>query len=652
MSTEIQDEIMKIHSLGMLNALLADKTTKENILWATDAYQDKGAEYQRNKEIKPELITGTNAKVIKNRAEKELDQCSERIRKHAEVFTPLWICRQMIHYADQAWFGKTDALFQEGQMKKPVLFSTEKSWKQYVDSRRLEITCGEAPYLVNRYDALTGKGISIEKRKGILDRKLRVVNEHAADEEEWLTWALRAFQSTYGYEFQGDNLLISRVNLLMTFEEYLYERWKRKPTKREYRIIIKTIAWNIWQMDGLTGTIPYCKAQEEFHQMSLFEWYESSEYHEQVKRQPHCRIYDWRRDNSLEYLNMNKGGRNMRFDFVIGNPPYQEEQEGDNKTFAPPVYHKFLENSYKIADAVEMIHPARFLFNAGNTPKEWNKQMLNDPNLKVLWFEQNSGKVFANTDIKGGVAITYHDRRKNFGRIGTFTAFTELNFIMKKVEPYTTQHNLTDMMYNQVNFNLDTLLSEHPECKTAIGSNGRDRRFEKNMFVKLPLFTEEKINSDDIRVLGVIKNKRVWRYIPLKYVDTSHENLFKYKVLIPRSNGSGAIGEVLSTPLIGEPLIGYTRTFIAAGSFDSQEEAESALKYVKSKFARTMLGILKITQDNPIDTWRYVPLQDFTSSSDIDWSKSVAEIDRQLYAKYGLDEKEIEFIETHVKEMA
>lgn len=280
MSTEIQDEIMKIHSLGMLNALLADKTTKENILWATDAYQDKGAEYQRNKEIKPELITGTNAKVIKNRAEKELDQCSERIRKHAEVFTPLWICRQMIHYADQAWFGKTDALFQEGQMKKPVLFSTEKSWKQYVDSRRLEITCGEAPYLVNRYDALTGEGISIEKRKGILDRKLRIVNEHAADEEEWLTWALRAFQSTYGYEFQGDNLLISRVNLLMTFEEYLYERWKRKPTKREYRIIIKTIAWNIWQMDGLTGTIPYCKAQEEFHQMSLFEWYEISEYHE------------------------------------------------------------------------------------------------------------------------------------------------------------------------------------------------------------------------------------------------------------------------------------------------------------------------------------------------------------------------------------
>ena len=132
----------------------------------------------------------------------------------------------------------------------------------------------------------------------------------------------------------------------------------------------------------------------------------------------------------------------------------------------------------------------------------------------------------------------------------------------------------------------------------------------------------------------------------------NHENLQHWKVLVPRANGSGAIGEVLSTPLIGEPLIGYTQSFIGIGSFNTLSEAEAAIKYVKSRFARTMLGILKVTQDNDREVWRLVPLQDFTSSSDIDWSQSVAEIDRQLYKKYGLSEKEIEFIETHVKEMS
>lgn len=130
-----------------------------------------------------------------------------------------------------------------------------------------------------------------------------------------------------------------------------------------------------------------------------------------------------------------------------------------------------------------------------------------------------------------------------------------------------------------------------------------------------------------------------------------NENIDKYKVLVPRSNGSGALGEVLSTPLIGEPLIGYTQTFIGIGSFDTREEADAALKYVKSKFARTMLGILKVTQDNNRATWKLVPVQDFTPNSDIDWTKSISEIDQQLYKKYGLSDDEIKFIEANVQEM-
>ena len=161
--------------------------------------------------------------------------------------------------------------------------------------------------------------------------------------------------------------------------------------------------------------------------------------------------------------------------------------------------------------------------------------------------------------------------------------------------------------------------------------------------------------NDDIKILGLVKNIREFRWISSTFLE-EHPNLEKWKVLVPKSNGSGAIGEVLSTPLIGEPLIGepligYTQSFISIGAFDEQQNAIAILKYVKSKFARALLGILKVTQDNSKETWRFVPLQDFTSDSDIDWSKSVSEIDRQFYAKYHLTEDEITFIESMIKPM-
>lgn len=648
----IQDEILRLHSMGWLEQLLADKTTKTNIIWGTDAYIDQGNEYQRDKEIRSALITGQNSDIIKTRARKAMEQQSERTRKHAEVFTPLWICQKMGSHADAVWFGKEDAFLQGEQPTEKVLFPKRRKWQHYVDARRLEITCGEAPYLVNRYDVSFGEEIAIENRMGILDRKLRVINENAADEAQWLKWALRAFQSTYGYEFQGDNLLIARVNLLMTYEEYLYAKWGRKPTKEEYRELVKTITWNLWQMDGLNGTIPYCKAPEEYHQINMFEWFDSEDYQEKVNKQPHCRIYDWRRGNSLEYLNVNKGGRNMKFDFIIGNPPYQDETIGDNKGFAPPIYHKFLEGAYQISDVVEMIHPARFLFDAGSTPKAWNEQMLNDVHLKILHYEPDASKIFPNTEIKGGVVISYHNNRLDFGAIKVFTPYEELNGIMKKSAPRTEVGSLVSIIFLQNKFDLEMLYEDYPECERVIGSDGKDKRFRNNIFDKVSVFTSESTGTNDIRVIGVSKNKRIWMYIPAKYVESNHENLTKWKVLVARVNGSGTLGEVLSTPLIAAPNEGYTQTFIGVGALNSKDEAENALKYVKSKFARTMLGILKITQDNNRDTWRMVPLQDFTPSSDIDWSKSIAEIDRQLYAKYDLDEKEIAFIESHVKEMA
>lgn len=341
----------------------------------------------------------------------------------------------------------------------------------------------------------------------------------------------------------------------------------------------------------------------------------------------------------------------MKFDYIIGNPPYQDETLGDNKGFAPPVYDKFMNSSYEIADKVELIHPARFLFNAGSTPKAWNEKMLNDSHLKVLHYESDASNLFPGVDIKGGVVVTYHDQKRDFGAIGTFTAFSELNGIVKKCAAKDEENSISSIIYTQVRFDLDALYQDYPDYENIIGSKGKDRRFRNNAFEKINLFSEDRVNDDDIAVLGVLKNKRMWRYIPKKYVDMSHENLNCWKALCPRANGTGVFGETLSPIAIGEPYQGYTQTFIGIGSFDSKSEAEAVIKYVKSKFGRTLLDVLKVTQDNDRGVWKLIPLQDFTSNSDIDWSASIPNIDHQLYRKYGLTQEEIDFIETHVKAM-
>ena len=341
----------------------------------------------------------------------------------------------------------------------------------------------------------------------------------------------------------------------------------------------------------------------------------------------------------------------MKFDFIIGNPPYQDETLGDNKGFAPPIYDKFMDASFEVADKVELIHPARFLFNAGSTPKAWNQKMLADPHFTVLHYEQVASKLFPGTDIKGGVVISYHDAEKNFGAIEVFTPYDEVNSVMHKVINTDDFAPLSSIMFNQTKFNLTSLYEDHPEYMAIIGSNGKDKRFRNNIFDKVALFTENKVNEDDIAVIGVVSNKRTWKYISQKYVDVEHENLYKWKVLVVRVHGTGALGELLSKPVVSKSGEGYTQTFIGIGAFDTEQEAKNTLKYVKTKFLRTLLGTLKITQDNSIETWRMIPLQDFTASSDIDWSRPVSAIDQQLYAKYGLDESEIAFIESHVKEM-
>lgn len=647
MVINIQDDLLKIHKLGLLDKLLVDKTTEKNIMWATNAYCSLGARYERNEPITPDLITGPNASVIKTRARKAMEQQSERTRQHAEVFTPLWVCRKMNDYADEVWFGSGEVFFREGRPTPSVVFPPKKDWKKYVDSKRLEITCGEAPYLVSRYDVETGEMIPIPKRVGLLDRKLRVVNENAQDEAEWLEWAVRAFQVTYGFEFQGDNVLIARVNLLMTFEEYLQARWERKPSEAEWEKLSSIIAWNIWQMDGLTGTIPYGTAEEEEREIDWFGMFSN----EEENRQPNCRILNWCGDEgrSSEYLSLKrKGHRAMKFDFVIGNPPYQDESQRANG-YAAPIYHHFLDAAYKIADKVTLIHPARFLFNAGSTPKAWNEKMLKDPHIRVLYYEKDSSCIFNGVDIKGGVAITYRDENTEFGAINVFTVYPELNGILHKVTKLEESF-ISDIAFVTAKFDFEHLFDEMPEVKPLL----KERRLATNVFDVLDegvFFTElPKDNQEYVNIYGRKGSNRTHRWIKRKYIEAP-DNLDKYKVFLPKVNGIGEFGETFVDPTLGSPGEINTHTFMSIGSFLTKYEGESLLKYIKTKFARALLGVLKTTQHNSNACWKLVPLQDFTSTSDIDWSKSIPEIDRQLYAKYGLDEKESQFIETHVKEM-
>lgn len=344
---------------------------------------------------------------------------------------------------------------------------------------------------------------------------------------------------------------------------------------------------------------------------------------------------------------------NKLFDFVIGNPPYQEEQKGDNKTYNPPVYDKFMSESYKIADVVELIHPARFLFNAGSTPKAWNKKMLADPHLKVLFHEQESAKIFSNTDIKGGIAVTLYDNQKNFGAIGTFTPYEELNHVKVKVESTKGFEPMSAIVVSAYAYHFtQDLHNDNPTAASKL-SKGHAYDLKSNVFEKLPdIFLEHTKNDGEeyARVYGLSKGKRTYRYIRKRYLDAP-ANFEKFKILMPAANGSGAIGETLSSPIIGEPLTGETETFISIGCFDTIEEAEALLKYVKTKFARALLGILKVTQHITPDKWKYVPIQNFKYPSDLDWSNTVAEIDKQLYKKYDLSDAEISFIETNIKEM-
>ena len=319
MSTDTKDVIENntaSFNEQVLAVLLIDRSTKKNIVWATDDYIDFGVGYSPESEITIDKISGIHSFIITPRILKEKQKQSNRTRNKAEVFTPSWICNEQNNLVDEQWFGRADVFNIAGDkgwktVKTKIAFPSKpgKTWQDYIRAKRMEITCGEAPYLVSRYDTVTGKPIKVHKRIGLLDRKLRVINENVDDASDWFLWVKKAYQSIYGYEYQGDNLLLARKNLLLTFIDNMVYKFDRQPTTNELKSIAYIISWNIWQMDGLTYTAPYSEmeVQEEFEQLTLFGFSEEQEeITETNKYAIPCIIRDWTNKCNLEYRSMLK----------------------------------------------------------------------------------------------------------------------------------------------------------------------------------------------------------------------------------------------------------------------------------------------------------------------------------------------------------
>lgn len=310
-----ENNILNIDPI-VLSILLIDRTTNKNIIWATDNYKNKGIGYGEDQTIEINLITGKNGNIIKPRIEKNKKEQQVRAREKAEVFTPSWVCNVQNNLIDEAWFGYKDVFNKQindgwETIYEKVKFPPNRDWKEYIEDTRLEVSCGEAPYIVSRYDTVTGRIIPIKDRIGLLDRKLRIITENTETKEEWLEWVEKAYKNVYGYDWQGDNVLIARENLLFTLVDYYRDRFKEDIDKATLIIFAEIISWNIWQMDGLKCVIPNSCKNQTIEQLSLFGKVVKGikcpgcEKENNLKHNgKQCRIMDWKKNKKVKYVSL------------------------------------------------------------------------------------------------------------------------------------------------------------------------------------------------------------------------------------------------------------------------------------------------------------------------------------------------------------
>ena len=634
---------------AVLDTLLKDRSTSKNIIWATDPPEElQTVMYEPvtdRSQITTQQLGLTHYEVVLPRMMKQTDTQQQRTRKKGEVFSPAWVCNKMNNALDADWFRGLGAEESAGQftvelpqgwqtVETPVQFPACKgrtpAWVQYVQSRRLEVTCGEAPFLASRYDAATGEMIPVARRIGILDRKLRVVSENAATEDEWRKYATHAVQSTYGYEYQGDNLLLARVNLLLTYAEHLQARWQRKPTEEELQPIANIISWNLWQMDGLHLSVPGGKPQPEAEQLDLFSMFGAAE------PQPptvSCKVKNWRKGShgtAQNFETIQEGSTSMKFDYVIGNPPYQISDGGAGVS-ATPIYNRFIEAIKTIhPGAICLIIPAKW-YSGGKGLDKFREEMLGDRHISTLVDYSNSLDVFPNVDVAGGVCYfvwkeAYNGKCKytNYRNGKATTAYRDLNEFQTFIR-YPVASGIVKKVKEDGELTLDKVVSSRKPfglATTAKPMKTGDITLRYNGGRGPYKSTEIRVGTEMIDQWKIIISRLTAEHAGQPAKDGKYRVLSTMELLKP--------GEICS------------ETYLVAGAFDSKEEATNYMDYLKTQFVRFLILQIAMTQQLSKASFAFVPCQDFTRK----WT------DKQLFEKYDLSSEEVNYIQGMIKEMA
>lgn len=584
--------------------LLKDKTTKKNIIWATNTFEHFGREFDDKGEITERIFQSgfrLMPRVLKSQ-EAQLD----RTRKKAEVFTPAWIVNEMNNYLDEVWFERKNVFnIEEKETWKPVEekieFPEKKTWKKYVDSRCLEITCGEGPYLVSRYDVSTGEKIEIKDRIGILDRKLRIVNENTKTKNDWIKWATRAIESSYGFEYQGDNLLIARINIFLTFVEYYEDRWKEEVDKKTLRHISNIISWNIWQMDGLSDMVPFGAVHEDTRQMNFFDLISGETEEEDGEETTYCRIKDWRGNKSNLFKDY-KEKVMKKFDFVIGNPPYDEAAEGkDTKNGMKrrkSIFQYFQNAADNISISSVLIYPAvRWIHQGGKGMKQFGFEQINDVHLSKLVYYPKAKDVFKEADLTDGISIVVKNKlktEKGFKFIykgeetkvlenaknpgdNLFVLNPDDSIIAQKFSDFTINNKLRFLFESigaQKLFGIESSFVEDNPDKVKPLEDVNVINYEKD----IKLLTNDKSGS---------AGRSKWYVTNRDNIPKNKELIDKWKVTVISANPGGQRRDNQLEILDNHSAFG--RSKVALKVFDTEEEAKNFYKYMDSKIIRYSL---------------------------------------------------------------
>lgn len=642
----------------ILDKLLIDKTTGKRIIWATDGYSEYGDKYCDRFEITPGALAGINPVLIQPRAFKALETQQQRTKSKAEVFTPSWIVNKMVNHLDEEWFGCPDVFNiekdQTWETKTEKIDFKSKKWKDYVDRPVLEITCGEAPFIVSRYNASTGQIIPVEERIGILDRKLRVVTENTDNEEDWIKWATRAYESVYGYEYQGDNLLIGRINLLMTFVDYYQSVWNKEADKDLLTAITNIITWNFWQMDGLNGTVPLGVPQPVFEQMTLFDIEDKTE-----EKAPLCKVRKWRARKTIRYKEIEtKEGKDMgkkKWDIVIGNPPYQEEtteKVGNNRQKpSKSIFQMFQQAADEISEDLSvLIYPGkRWMHRSGKGMKEFGLAQINDPHLAQIDFYPKAQEIFPETGINDGITIVTKNYRKKEGGF-------RYNYIIDNSKTSRILGNPGDDLIVLNPEDIDIAQSISATVNSLGLTYLHDRILPRSLFNlesdvveknpgKFTLFEKAKNYNPDTMVKAYVNDQsgskgRTKLFVTDKSHISSHPELINQWQVVAISANPGGQRRDNQLQIIDNNTV-FGRAKVGFGTFQTEEEAKNFFNYCKSYLVKYSL---LLTDENLTSLAKKVPdLDDYSSNNKlVDFSQP---LDEQLFKLFGISEEQEKYIQ-------